>query len=175
MEEARVRTRTAAYAICRDPDGRVLMCRSKKYGWWTLPGGALEWGETPAQAAEREVREETGLAVTIHSIVGAYSGVRQDSGVHAVSIVYKARIAGGELRSEPDGSSDRCAWLSATEIATSPLDFFVLAALVAAERANERAADHVADDATAHATAQATARPKTPQARRTKPTRRTGP
>jgi len=46
-------------------EGRVLMLRHKKYGFWLQPGGHVEEDETPDEAAVRETREETGLKVEI--------------------------------------------------------------------------------------------------------------
>jgi 8-oxo-dGTP diphosphatase len=123
------RTRVAAYARCVDSSGRTLLCRSTGKGWWTLPGGGLHWGEAPEAAAIRELDEETGLGGVIERLVGVYSLVRPDTQAHAISIVYDARIVGGTLRAEVDGSTDRCAWLSRAEIESLPLDFFVAEAL----------------------------------------------
>jgi 8-oxo-dGTP diphosphatase len=123
------RTRVAAYARCVDSSGRTLLCRSTKKGWWTLPGGGIHWGEAPEMAAVRELAEETGLSGEIERLVGVYSLVRPDTQAHAVSIVYDARIVGGTLRAEVDGSTDRCAWLGRAEIESLPLDYFVAEAL----------------------------------------------
>ncbi len=46
-------------------DGEVLFLKHRKYGIWLQPGGHIEEGETPDEAAIREVREETGLEVEI--------------------------------------------------------------------------------------------------------------
>ncbi len=55
--------RSAARVLLVDPRGRVLMVRLEFEGrsWWIAPGGGVDSGETPEQAAVREVREETGL------------------------------------------------------------------------------------------------------------------
>ena len=52
----------SCYVVC---DGRVLLHRHKKYGVFLPPGGKLRPGEPPHEAALREVREETGLAVRL--------------------------------------------------------------------------------------------------------------
>ncbi len=60
-------------AVIVGPDGRVLLIRRGRApgrGSWTLPGGKLEPGETPAQAIAREVREETGLYVSVEAELG---------------------------------------------------------------------------------------------------------
>jgi 8-oxo-dGTP diphosphatase len=60
-------------AVVHDPAGRLLLVQrghAPHPGLWSLPGGRIEPGETPEQAAEREVREETGLAVRAGAAVG---------------------------------------------------------------------------------------------------------
>jgi 8-oxo-dGTP diphosphatase len=53
-----------ADAYLTDPDGRVLLVQPPFHPDWTLPGGDVEQGETPAGACARELREELGLAVS---------------------------------------------------------------------------------------------------------------
>ena len=53
----------------RDPEGRVLLARQAEGDVWLLPGGAIEPAETPADAAVREMFEETGLLVRLTSLV----------------------------------------------------------------------------------------------------------
>ena len=60
-------------AIVHDRGGRLLLIRrghAPHAGSWSLPGGRVEAGETPEQAVEREVREETGLEVRAGAPVG---------------------------------------------------------------------------------------------------------
>src|SRR5258708_16133403 len=54
-----------AFAIARDEAGRVLWIRRRDTGWWGLPGGVIELGETPGAAAVREAFEETGFVVEV--------------------------------------------------------------------------------------------------------------
>ncbi|WP_052434596.1 NUDIX domain-containing protein [Streptacidiphilus melanogenes] len=51
----------AVSSVVTDPDGRVLLVRSRNREPWGCPGGVTDPGETPEQAAERELAEETGL------------------------------------------------------------------------------------------------------------------
>ena len=60
-------------AIIRDEAGRILFQR-KDDGTWSLPAGAIEPSENPAQAIVREVQEETGLKVKPERIVGVFGG-----------------------------------------------------------------------------------------------------
>lgn len=53
----------AAVCLIHRNDGRYLCVWNKRYGGWSFPGGKVEEGETPAQAAVRELREETSLEV----------------------------------------------------------------------------------------------------------------
>ena len=60
-------------AVVHDREGRLLLIRrghDPARGLWSLPGGRVEAGESPRQAVEREVREETGLAVRAGAEVG---------------------------------------------------------------------------------------------------------
>lgn len=58
----------------RDDGGRVLLARHVEGNVWLLPGGGIEPGETPADAAVREMWEETGLFVRLTGLVGVFGG-----------------------------------------------------------------------------------------------------
>ncbi|HEX8996944.1 MAG TPA: NUDIX domain-containing protein [Ktedonobacterales bacterium] len=66
------RYRIACSAII-ERGGEYLMARRRDIGWWNLPGGGLEAGETVEQGLAREVREEVGIEVRIMRLVGVYS------------------------------------------------------------------------------------------------------
>ncbi len=65
-----------ATALIRDEHGRLLFQRRGDFGWWGLPGGILELGETFAECCVREAAEETGYTVVPTRLVGVYSGPR---------------------------------------------------------------------------------------------------
>ena len=66
----------AASAVVTDAEGRVLLHRRKDNDLWALPGGAMETGESIADAAVREVLEETGCKVRPLYVIGVYSDPR---------------------------------------------------------------------------------------------------
>lgn len=59
-------------AVILDPLGRVLLARRDAPPIWNLPGGKLESGESPWQAAVRETHEEVGLRVEVVRLTGVY-------------------------------------------------------------------------------------------------------
>jgi len=63
------RKRTVASVLFLDGDGRVLIVKPTYQEGWTLPGGGVETGESPLEAARREVREELGLEMRFHSLI----------------------------------------------------------------------------------------------------------
>lgn len=63
----------AAFAVVRNGAGRVLLVRRADDGYWELPGGRVEVGESASAAVVREVAEETGVAIKVTGLAGVYS------------------------------------------------------------------------------------------------------
>src|SRR4051794_40644538 len=124
-------TRVAAYALVVDDRQQILLVRVApgyvSVGQWTLPGGGLDFGEDPADAALRELTEETGYTGAIDSLAFVHSwsrGPLLEHGwgpFHGIQIVYRAHITGGDLRDETDESTDQAAWIPVAEARTLPL------------------------------------------------------
>lgn len=119
--------RVAAYAVLFEEQRGLLLAHwhEGRRSAWTLPGGGIEPGEDPADAVLREVREETGYEARVDELLGIHSRViptRQrlaagaDAPLHTIRIVYRARIVGGQLRNEADGSTDEAAWFPLSQL-----------------------------------------------------------
>ena len=81
-------------------NGKVLLTKREDFEVWCLPGGGVEDGESLAEAAMREAKEETGVDVEVTRLVGVYSRIGgMWSDVHAV--LFAARPIGGELQVQP--------------------------------------------------------------------------
>jgi ADP-ribose pyrophosphatase YjhB (NUDIX family) len=82
---------------------KVLLTRRTDNGLWCLPGGAMDPGESAAEACERELLEETGLKVRVVRLIGVYSDpdrlvVYPDGNkVHLVALSFEAEVIGGGL------------------------------------------------------------------------------
>lgn len=59
--------------VARPEDGAILLQRRRDTGQWALPGGAMDIGESPAQCAIRECKEETGIDAEPTGLLGVYS------------------------------------------------------------------------------------------------------
>ncbi len=112
------RVAVGAVVFCAN---RVLLVRRGRPpadGQWAIPGGAVELGETLAQAAEREIREETGIRIEAQAPIYVFDMVERDpSGrvrFHYVIVDLAARFIGGELRAGDDAAEAR--WVSADEM-----------------------------------------------------------
>jgi 8-oxo-dGTP diphosphatase len=131
-EERDVRTVLAAGAVVRDAAGRLLLVQrgtDPEAGRWTLPGGRVEPGESPAEAAAREVTEETGLVVAVGR---EWLVIERPAGADAVFEIHDfvAEPLGGALRAGDDAAD--VGWFTPAELARLPLTTDLLAHLGAA-------------------------------------------
>jgi len=99
----------AVDAVVQLEGGVVLVRRGHPpfEGWWALPGGLCQRGETVEEAMRREVEEETGLLVEPVRLIGVFSDPDRDPRGHTVSVAFLARPVGGGLRSGSDAAEVR--------------------------------------------------------------------
>ena len=103
--DANTRIRVGVGVFVLDDHGRLLLEKRRDCGMWGLAGGRIEPGESVAEAAVREVTEETGFSVRITRLIGVYSEPSErivtylDNGdiVQLVDIILEGRIVGGHM------------------------------------------------------------------------------
>ncbi len=84
--------RVAVFGVVIE-EGKVLLCLRRDIGWWNLPGGGMELGETVDEALRREVQEETGLEVEVGRLVGVYSKPQKQE----IVLTFRCQAVGGLL------------------------------------------------------------------------------
>jgi ADP-ribose pyrophosphatase YjhB (NUDIX family) len=90
-----VNPRVVVGAVCTWED-RILLCRRSiepRRGFWTIPAGFLEEGETVEEGVQREAREEAGADIELGGLLGVYSIPR----VSQVQLIYRARLRSPEV------------------------------------------------------------------------------
>ena len=114
--------RLGVSTLIRDEDNVLLVQRGKQplKGLWAFPGGSVKFGEGLAAAAAREVLEETGLAVSIQSLID-FAEILPTEGVdrHFVLAVFAATPVSGTLRAGDDAAD--AAWFDRDRLASVAL------------------------------------------------------
>jgi 8-oxo-dGTP pyrophosphatase MutT (NUDIX family) len=100
-------------AAVRDEQGHLLMIHRTDNNLWALPGGGHDVGESIADTAVREVREETGIGIEVTGLIGLYTNPRHviayDDGEarQQFSICFAARPTGGTLSTSSESREVR--------------------------------------------------------------------
>ena len=139
---------TIARGICVK-DGHVLICRNREVGNLYFPGGHIEFGETGAEALEREVREEMGLESSAREFLGCCEHRFDQQGrPHAeINLVYALDIPSITPGKPAPSCEDWIAfdWMPVGELASSRVEPASLRGKVAGWYANRNvAADRLA-------------------------------
>jgi 8-oxo-dGTP pyrophosphatase MutT (NUDIX family) len=106
---------TVASVVARD--GRLLLVEERIDGQLVLnqPAGHLEAGETLAEAAVREAREETGWDIELESFIGIYQWTAAN-GEHYLRFAFAGRAQGHDPARPLDTGIERAVWLTPTEL-----------------------------------------------------------
>jgi len=106
---------------------RVLLVKRSNHpakGMWAVPGGKIRAGETMQHALVREIKEETGLDITVGNIVYVFDVITRDEkdklSFHYVIIDFLCEMKGGKLQAGDDAREVR--WVSAAELNTLPVN-----------------------------------------------------
>lgn len=105
-----------AAGVVIEKDGKILLVKRKfepYKGDWCLPAGFMEYDESPEQCAIRETKEELNVDVELKGLYGVYSG-KDDPRTHAVLVMYRAKITGGELK--PGDDAEEIQYFAKNEI-----------------------------------------------------------
>lgn len=103
-----------------DNQDRLLLIRRTDNGFWALPGGCQNLGESPAECAIRECQEETGYLVQIDKLLGVWSSLRYEyvnypwKDNQFIHLLFQAHVTGGKPRVSDESSEVR--WFSKGEI-----------------------------------------------------------
>lgn len=98
--------KVAAAVLVTHADSVLLVRRVNEpfRGLWTLPAGFVNGGEDPAEAAQRECLEETGLSVRVMRVYKIVFGREHPRGADFV-IVYQAEFIGGKMQADDDADA----------------------------------------------------------------------
>ena len=106
----------AVTAIVINNSNELLMIERSDNGYWAVPGGAQDIGESVIDAVKREVAEETGIVVEVVHLTGIYSDPRHviayDNGEvrQEFSLCFRAKPVGGSLRMSAEAT--KVQWVS---------------------------------------------------------------
>lgn len=118
--------RLVVEAVIRESNEVLLVKPSRGYNKdrWTLPGGFLVYGETPADAVQREVEEEVGVKPNIDELLNVHSAIGAENSYQWVIFYFSAGFPGGHRNLQPSHEIKQLKWFAsskAAEVIHSPL------------------------------------------------------
>lgn len=132
-----------AATVYVEDEGRILMIKRTDNGLWSLPGGAMEIGESIAGCGERETLEETGYRVKVTGLIGVYSDPRTviayDDGEvrQQFAILLRAELEAGAPATSPESAA--VDWLAPDAIESTAMSEATRTRIEAGRRATAEA------------------------------------
>ena len=110
-------------AILVNDEGRVFLARrgpkaKNERGLWEFPGGSVEFGETLAQALQREIKEEYGVEISVGALVDVADHILPAEGQHWVSPTYICQITSGEPAIREPEKCTAIGWFKIDQVPT---------------------------------------------------------
>ena len=101
---------SVAAAIFDECGENVLLIKRRDNGHWEPPGGVLELGETIEDGLRREVREETGVDISVGPLTGVYKNMQRG----IIALVFRARATRAPFAQSPEASM--VAWRPVSDV-----------------------------------------------------------
>ena len=109
--------------ICNED--KILFVQEGKenlhYGKWNMPGGHLEEGEEMVVAVKREIKEETGLSISVKGLIGIYNNFNRK---HYIQYVFNCKVIEGKIKAQK-GEILNIAWMTKSDVELMPDSAFV--------------------------------------------------
>ncbi len=118
-------------ALIVDDQGRLFLARrgplaKNERGLWEFPGGSVEFGETLADALQREMREEYGLEITVGQLLDVIDHILPEEHQHWVSPTFICTVMSGEPSIKEPGKCTEIGWFAPGAV---PADLTVITRL----------------------------------------------
>lgn len=106
-------------AVILDENKRILLVLRKKSpeaGYWSLPGGKVEYMETVENAVIREIKEELGIDIEIERLLCVTNHIVQSENVHWVAPTFVAHIINGNVQNREPHALQEVQWFPIDDI-----------------------------------------------------------
>ncbi|MEC1179614.1 NUDIX domain-containing protein [Metasolibacillus meyeri] len=106
-------------AVIRDENNQILLVLRKKSpesGYWSLPGGKVDYMETIESAVIREIKEELGVDIEIERLICVTNHIIQSEDVHYVAPTFIAHITKGNVQNKEPHALEKVQWFPIDDI-----------------------------------------------------------